>query len=238
LNAVTFASAIAGLLANFCRRNVSVHGEPVERAVLQRVALPADAGQRAFGEVVRVDDDRSAAGQVGKIRLEGGRVHRDEDVGTVARGQDVVIGEVQLERRDAGQRAGRSPDLSGEVGQRRQVVAEGGGLLGEPIAGQLHAVAGVARNSDDDTVELLDVLGHQNVPPPCSPELSRANTPAASVSVPARASRVPARTSLRGKSRIAPSYGGAPRSTRGMPHERWCRRLWITSNATARNCLA
>ena len=58
-----------------------------------------------------------------------------------------------------GQRALRGPDLGGEVGQRRQVVAERGGLLGEPVPGQLHAVAGVAGEPDDDAVELLDLLG-------------------------------------------------------------------------------
>src|SRR5690606_148674 len=72
------------------------------------------------------------------------------------RGENVVVGEMDLERRDTGDRALRRTDLGREVGQRRQVVAEGGGLRGEPITGQLHAVAGVAGEPDDDPVELLD----------------------------------------------------------------------------------
>ena len=75
-------------------------------------------------------------------------------------GQDVVVGEVQLEGRDAGQRALRGADLGREVREGREVVAEDRGLLGEPVAGELHAVAGVAGDPDDDPVELLDVLGH------------------------------------------------------------------------------
>ena len=57
-----------------------------------------------------------------------------------------------------GQRAGGCPDLGREVRQRRQVVAEGGGLGGEAVAGELHAVAGVAGEPDDHPVELLDLL--------------------------------------------------------------------------------
>ena len=109
-------------------------------------------------ELVGVDDEQAAAGQVGEVRLQRGRVHRDQHVGGVARRHDVVVGEVQLEGADARQGARRRADLGGEVGQRRQVVAEGRRLAGEPVAGQLHAVAGVAGEPDDDAVELDDAL--------------------------------------------------------------------------------
>jgi hypothetical protein len=81
-----------------------------------------------------------------EVGLERGRVHRHEDVRGVARRQDVVVGEVQLERGDARQRARGRADLGREVGQRREVVAEGGRLRGEAVAGQLHAVTGVTGN--------------------------------------------------------------------------------------------
>ena len=71
-----------------------------------------------------------------------------------------MVGEVHLERRDARQGALGRPDLGGEVRQRRQVVAERRRLLGEAVAGELHAVTGVAGEPDDDAVELLDLLGH------------------------------------------------------------------------------
>ena len=137
--------------------------EAVERAVLERVARPPDAGERAVGEVVRVEDQRRALGHVGEIRLQCGGIHCDEDVRTVAGSEDVVVGEVHLEAADAGERALRSADLGGEVREGRQVVAEHGGFLGEPVTGELHAVAGVAGDADDDAIELLDVLGHRRL---------------------------------------------------------------------------
>src|SRR5690606_23088620 len=65
---------------------------------------------------------------------------------------------VQLEGRDAGDGALGGADLGREVRQGRQVVAEDGRLLGEPVTGQLHPVAGVAGEPDDDAFDLLDGL--------------------------------------------------------------------------------
>ena len=61
-----------------------------------------------------------------------------------------------------GQRAGGRADLGREVGQRREVVPEDRRLAREAIAGELHAVAGVAGEADHDPFELLDGLrrGH------------------------------------------------------------------------------
>ena len=70
-----------------------------------------------------------------------------------------MIGEMDLEAGDAGQRARRRPDLRGEVGERREVVADEGRLAREPAARQLHAVAGVAREADDDAVDLFNRFG-------------------------------------------------------------------------------
>ena len=143
-----------------------VDGVLRERVVLERVGGVAGLGQVAGGEVVGVDDDRGALGQVAEVRAERGGVHRDQHVGRVTRREDVVVGEVDLERRDAGQRALRGADLGGEVRQGREVVAERRRLLGEPVAGQLHAVAGVAGEPDDDAVELLDLFCHRSIPLP------------------------------------------------------------------------
>ena len=79
-----------------------------ERAVLERVRPVAGLLQRAVVEGVGVDDDRAALRHVGEVRLERRRVHRDEHVRPVARGEDVVVGEVHLEPGDAGQRPGRA----------------------------------------------------------------------------------------------------------------------------------
>ena len=72
-----------------------------------------------------------------------------------------MVGEVDLEAGDAGQRAGGRADLGREVRQRREVVAEERRLACEAAAGELHTVAGVAREADDDPVELLDWLRHR-----------------------------------------------------------------------------
>ncbi len=91
--------------------------------------------------------------QLGQVGLQRGRVHGHEHVGGVARRDDVVVGDVHLERRDAGDGAGRGTDLGRVVRHRRQVVAEHGADVGEAVAGELHAVAGVAGEPDDDLVE-------------------------------------------------------------------------------------
>ena len=82
-----------------------------------------------------------------------------EHVRRVARGDDVVVGDVHLEGRDAGDRAGGRPDLGREVGLGRQVVAEHRRQLREPVADELHPVARVAREPDHDLVERLHSTG-------------------------------------------------------------------------------
>ena len=106
----------------------------------------------------------AALRQVAQVRLQRGRVHRHEHVGRVAGREDVVVGEVELEAGDAGQRAGRRADLGREVRQRRDVVADERRLAREAAAGQLHAVAGVAGEADRHLLELLDLLGHFATP--------------------------------------------------------------------------
>src|SRR5690606_18714361 len=111
-----------------------------------------------LGELVRVDDDLRAARQIPDVRPQRGRVHRHQDVRRVTRGEDVVVGEMQLEGRDTRQGAGGRADLRGEVRQGRQVVAERRGLRGEAVTGELHAVTRVPREPDDHPVEPADVL--------------------------------------------------------------------------------
>ena len=137
--------------------------ELVERAVLERVRRVAGLLQVAVVERIAVDDQRPAGGQVLEVHPQRGRVHRDEDVRGVAGREDVVVGEVDLETGHPGQRARRSADLRREVGKRREVVSEERGLAREAAAGELHSVAGVAGEPDDDVLELLDGLGHRLV---------------------------------------------------------------------------
>ena len=133
----------------------------LERAVLERIAPIPRLGQVPIGEGVAVDDQDPARREVLEVRLQRRRIHRNEDVGRVPRGEDVVIGEMELEPRDAGKRPGRRPDLGGEVWEGRQVVAQHGGLVRELAPGQLHTVTGVSGEADDHGLELFDRLrGH------------------------------------------------------------------------------
>lgn len=118
--------------------------------VRQRIGAVADLREGALGELVGVGDDGGAAREILQVGLERGGVHRDQHVGLIAGGEDVVIGDLDLERRDTGQRALRRPDLGGKVRLGGQVVAERGGLVGEAIAGQLHPVPGVPGEPNDD----------------------------------------------------------------------------------------
>ena len=59
-----------------------------------------------------------------QLGVQRGRVHGHQHVRRVARRGDVVVGDVDLEGRDAGERAGRGADLGRELGQRGEVVAE------------------------------------------------------------------------------------------------------------------
>jgi hypothetical protein len=133
----------------------------LKRPVLERVALVAGLLQVAVGEGVLVHDEDPAGRQVLEVGLERRRVHGDEDVRGVAGREDVVVGEVELEARDARQRARRRPDFRRKVRESGEVVAQQGRLRGEPAAGQLHPVPGVPSEPDDDRFELLDGLrGH------------------------------------------------------------------------------
>jgi hypothetical protein len=54
---------------------------------------------------------------------------------------------------------GRFPQPAGRViRQRRQVIAEGRRLLGEPVPAELHVVTGVTGEPGDGVIELLDLL--------------------------------------------------------------------------------
>src|SRR5207302_11384687 len=112
-------------------------------------------GEVALGEGARIDQDRPAAAQVLHFDLEGGRVHGHEYVDGVARRHDVVRPELDLERRHAVRRPGGSADLGGEIGEGREVVAGEGRFDGKARPRDLHAVARVARETDDDGLARL-----------------------------------------------------------------------------------
>jgi hypothetical protein len=141
---------------------VHVHAEDavvrLERRVLERVRLVARLLEVRLVEGADVDDEHPALLQVREVRLERGGVHRDEHVRRVAGRVDLARSEVDLIAGDAGERAGRRPDLGGIVGEGGEVVPGERGRLGELGAGELHTVAGVADEADGDGLDLLDLV--------------------------------------------------------------------------------
>jgi hypothetical protein len=77
-------------------------------------------------------------------------VHRDEHVGLVARRIDRRRAKVDLEGRDPERGALRCTDFGGEVREGRKVVAGQRRRKRELPAGQLHSVAAVSGEADDD----------------------------------------------------------------------------------------
>jgi hypothetical protein len=133
---------------------------PVERAVLGWVGRVAGLLDVSWRERVLVQHEHTALRHDVQVCLQGRGVHRHEHVGMVARCGDVPGGELDLECRNPVDGARGGTDLGGEVRQRREVVAEHGRRAREAIAGQLHAVAGVAGEAHDDPVSFLDGLAH------------------------------------------------------------------------------
>ena len=132
---------------------------PVERTVLERVGLVPGLLQVALLEGVDVGDDRAAVLEPGQLLLQRRRVHGDQHARRVARRGDLVVADVDLERRDAGEGALGRPDLGRELGQGGQVVAEEGALGGETGTGELHAVAGVTGEANHHPINHLHVRG-------------------------------------------------------------------------------
>src|SRR5262249_44907600 len=110
---------------------------------------------------VAVHDHHAAAAHVFDVRAQRGGIERDEHVGLVGRRAHVARGEVDLEARDARERAGWCADLGG--GGRRG----GGGVFGECCrfgelgSGELDAVTGVAAETDGNTFDLLGGFPHR-----------------------------------------------------------------------------
>ena len=121
----------------------------------QGVVVVAGLVQVTFVKGVGVDDQRASGHQSVQFRLEGGRVHGHQNLWRVARGGDVVIRDLDLEGGHPGQGAGRGTDLGRKVRKGRQVVAGQRAGIGEPVTGELHAVARVAGEADDDPFDLV-----------------------------------------------------------------------------------
>ena len=154
----------------------------VEAAVVERVDRRA-VGRRVAGllqvalvEGVLVDDQRPARLEAAEVGAQRGGVHRHEHVRLVAGRGDRVVGDVHLEAGHAVHGAGGGTDLGGVLGQGRQVVAVGRAHRGEAVAGELHAVTGVAGEADDHPVEGRRTAPARSRCRPGSPPSSRSSS--------------------------------------------------------------
>ena len=138
------------------------------RIVFERIGRVARLAQVAAIEGVLVEDQRAALLEVAQVRLERRRVHGDQRVDRVAGRVDVVGREAELKTADAGERAGGGANFGRKVGQRADVVAEHGRRVGELRAGQLHAVAAVAAEPDDDGFQRFDLFAVETLWGPVS----------------------------------------------------------------------
>ncbi len=126
--------------------------------ILERIRFVAGLIEAFRFERVAVDDQDAARAQVGNVRGERGGVHRHEGVDLIAGREDIGAGKMDLKTADAGQRALRRANFGREVGERRDVVAHQGRRVGELRAGQLHAVARVATETNCRLVECVNFL--------------------------------------------------------------------------------
>ncbi len=130
-----------------------VHDVAVEGAIGPRIDLVPTLLEVPFVERVDVEDQGALWLQPIELALQCRRVHRHEHVGLVTRGVDVVVGDVHLEGRHTGLGSLGCPDLGREIRERGKVIAGKRARRGEAITRELHAVSGVAGESDDHVVE-------------------------------------------------------------------------------------
>ena len=126
------------------------HVELAEAAVLERVGGILRFVEVALGEGSGIGDDQPAGLQCGKVHLERGGVHRHQHIGRITRSVDLAAAEIDLERRDAEQRALRRADFGREIGEGRKVVPRQRRRQRELPAGELHPVAGVSGKAYDN----------------------------------------------------------------------------------------
>ena len=136
-------------------------------AVVQRI----DPVALGVGQIAGIDgviaggalDNQAAGLERRKVHLERRRVHRDENVRRVTRSIDLAAAEIDLEGRNAEQRALRRADFRGEIGEGGQVVPRERGRQRELPTGQLHAVAGIAGKANNSGPQFLTLKGFRRV---------------------------------------------------------------------------
>jgi hypothetical protein len=125
---------------------------------VQRVLPVLGFAQIRLGECLAIDDQHPVRLQIFEVDLQRRRVHRHQYVAGIAGREDLAGGKMQLEAAHAGERARRGADLRGKIRQRAEIVAGERRFDRELRAGELHAVAGVAGETNDDRFQRLTGL--------------------------------------------------------------------------------
>ena len=134
------------------RQRTDIEGQYLplgEAAILDRADLVLGLFEVALGELTRISDDQPARLERADIGLERRRVHRHQHVRSIASRIDRGRSEVDLERRDAEQRALRRADFRWKVREGGKIIARQRAREGKLPARQLHAVARISRKADD-----------------------------------------------------------------------------------------
>ena len=140
------------------RRNIESQHLPLGKgAIVQRADRILGLFQVALGEFAGVDNDQAAGLERIEVGLQRRRVHRHQHIGGIASGIDRGRAEVDLERRDAEQRALRGADFGGEIGESGKVIARQRAGQGELPAGKLHPVAAVTGKADHHRIGTVEV---------------------------------------------------------------------------------
>ena len=132
--------------------------ELIEGMIFQRIRGHLRFAQIVLLETVTVDDQDPIGLEVRNVHFQRGRIHGDEHVDGVAGRVNFIRGKVQLKAADAGNGPCRGANFGRVVRKRGNVIAVERGGIGELAAGNLHAVAGVARETDDRPIEHLALV--------------------------------------------------------------------------------
>ena len=114
--------------------------------------------QIGFRERIAVDNDRRFRFEPPAVGFQRRGVHRYQHVAVVARVDDAPCAEMDLKARYAGYGSLRRANLGGVVGKGRDAVAHERRGVGEKCTRELHSVARIAGEADDDILKLLYML--------------------------------------------------------------------------------
>ena len=128
------------------------HATSVEGAVFEGTFPIGDAGQsQVFRvEAVGIGDEHTVFFQMDNVGTQCSGVHYHQDIALIAGRKDFHAAKVQLVTRYTGQCSLRRADFRREIGKCGEVVAGERGRERELSARQLHTVAAIAREADDD----------------------------------------------------------------------------------------